>query len=174
MNESVAMTAVADPDESIPPKASKMPLIIGLVLAIAGGGGGFYAVKMGLLGGSDTVDVAHDDGHGDDHDTPSSPAQDFAFVALDPLVISLPRSGSRAHLRFAAQLEVDPAYAAEVEAVKPRIIDVLNGYLRAVDLAELEDPTALVRLRGQMLRRVQIVTGEGRVRDFLIMEFVLN
>jgi len=32
----------------------------------------------------------------------------------------------------------------------------------------------LLRLRSQMLRRVQVVTGEGRVRDLLIMEFVLN
>jgi flagellar FliL protein len=174
MNESAAMTAVADPVETVPPKASKMPLVSGLVLAIAGGGGGFFAVQKGLLGGSDTADVVQDNGHSDGHDSPSSPSLDFAFVALDPLVISLPRSGSRTHLRFAAQLEVDPAYVAEIEAVKPRIIDVLNGYLRAVDLTELEDPAALVRLRGQMLRRVQIVTGEGRVRDFLIMEFVLN
>ena len=168
------MTAIADPVEVVPKKASKMPLIIGLVLAIVGGGGGFFAVKTGMLDGSGGSEAAHAEEQTDDVDSPATSAVDVAFVALDPLVISLPRSGSRAHLRFAAHLEVDPAYAAEVEAVKPRIIDVLNGYLRAVELAELEDPTALVRLRAQMLRRVQIVTGEGRVRDFLIMEFVLN
>jgi flagellar protein FliL len=56
----------------------------------------------------------------------------------------------------------------------PRIVDVLNGYLRAVEVREFEDPAALVRLRAQMLRRVQIVTGEGRVRDLLVTEFVLN
>jgi flagellar FliL protein len=33
---------------------------------------------------------------------------------------------------------------------------------------------ALTRLRGQMLRRVQIVVGKDRVRDLLIMDFVLN
>ena len=56
----------------------------------------------------------------------------------------------------------------------PRILDVLNGYLRAVEVAELGDANALVRLRSQMLRRIQIVTGEGRVRDLLVTEFVLN
>ena len=56
----------------------------------------------------------------------------------------------------------------------PRILDVLNGYLRAVETADLENPSALVKLRAQMLRRVQIVTGEGRVRDLLVTEFVLN
>ncbi len=53
-------------------------------------------------------------------------------------------------------------------------MDILNGYLRAVDVRDLEDPSALIRLRAQMLRRIQIVTGEGRVKDLLIMEFVLN
>ena len=58
--------------------------------------------------------------------------------------------------------------------LRPRILDVLNGYLRAVEVAELEDPSALVRLRAQMLRRIQVVAGEGRVNDLLISEFVLN
>ena len=56
----------------------------------------------------------------------------------------------------------------------PRIVDVMNGYLRAMDKAVLEDPAGLVRMRAQILRRIQIVTGEGRVRDLLVTEFVLN
>ena len=56
----------------------------------------------------------------------------------------------------------------------PRILDMLNGYLRAVAVNELERPAALVRIRSHLLRRVQIITGEGRIRDFLITEFVLN
>lgn len=163
------MTAVADPEDAVPAKKSKLPLIVGLALAIAGGGGGFFAVKSGVIGGSST-----DSSVKDTHADPITPTAEVAFVPLDPLVISLPGNGSRVHLRFAAQLEVAPAYVAEVEAIKPRIVDVLNGYLRAVEISELEDPTALMRLRAQMLRRVQIVTGEGRVRDLLIMEFVLN
>ena len=46
--------------------------------------------------------------------------------------------------------------------------------VRAIDVAEIEDPGALVKMRAQMLRRVQIVSGEGRVRDLLVTEFVLN
>ena len=51
---------------------------------------------------------------------------------------------------------------------------MLNSYLRAVSINELEDPSSLIRLRAQMLRRIQIVTGEGQVRDLLVTEFVLN
>lgn len=162
------MTAVADPDADRPRRSSKKPLFIGLALAFLGGGGGFFTVQSGLLaGGGET-------GHEPNHSVASSAALTVGFVALDPLVISLPATNGRDHLRFSAQLEVPLAHVAEVAAIKPRIVDVLNGYLRAVDLAELENPTALARMRGQMLRRVQVVAGEGRISDLLIMEFVLS
>ena len=56
----------------------------------------------------------------------------------------------------------------------PPIIDVLNGYLRALEVTDIEDPAALTRLRSQMLRRAQVVAGPERINDLLIMEFVLN
>lgn len=160
------MTAVADPPADPPKKASKLPLVLGIVLLLGGGGGGFMAVKTGLIGGAHEAETTHPE------ELASLP--DLAFVALDPLVISLPNGGPNRYLKFSAQLEVVPAHMAEVAAIKPRVVDVLNGYLRAVETADLEDPTALMRLRSQMLRRVQVVAGEGRVTDLLIMEFVLN
>lgn len=153
--------------EEAPKKKSKLPILIGLVLMLALGGGGFFAVYSGILLGAPAE-------HSDAHEEAAPEAiPDIAFVPLDPMVISLQGSGAR-HLRFSAQLEVAKPYVADIELLKPRVMDVLNGYLRAVDVPALEDPSSLIRLRAQMLRRVQIVTGEGRVRDLLIIEFVLN
>lgn len=142
-------------------------MLIGLVLMLALGGGGFYATYSGMIlgGGGETA-------HGTEGQAGALP--DIAFVPVDPLVISLGNQGRNRHLRFVAQLEVEQPRQSEVTLLMPRILDVLNGYLRAVEVRELEDPTALIRLRAQMLRRVQIVTGEGRVRDLLVTEFVLN
>lgn len=152
--------------DEVPPKKSKMPLIIGLALMLSLGGGGFYAVYSGMiLAPSDQVQQGAEK-------TPDA-LPDIAFIALDPMVISI-RGGTSRHLRFTGQLEVETPYAKEVELLKPRVVDVLNSYLRAVDVRDLEDQTTLVRLRAQMLRRIQLVTGEGRVRDLLIMEFVVN
>ena len=154
-----------------------LPLIVGLVLCTGGAAAGFFGVSSGRLdsvlnlvaGGGD----ARAAGAGEEDAAPA-PLVPAAFVALDPLVVSLSPASDRGYLRFSAQLEVAPEHVEEVEAIRPRIVDVLNGYLRAVDLADLEDPAALVRLRAQMLRRLQVVAGEGRIRDLLIMEFVLN
>ena len=63
---------------------------------------------------------------------------------------------------------------AEVSLLSPRVMDVLNSYLRVISITELSDPASLARLRAQMLRRIQIVTGEGRVRDLLVTQFVVN
>lgn len=163
------MAAKPDASNDGKKKGSKLPIIVGLVLAIVGGGGGFLATQMGLIGGEKSAAASDAASKGE-----AMPILSVSFVAIDPLVISLPGTGGRDHLRFSAQLEVAPSFVSEVEAIKPRIVDVLNGYLRAVDLAELEDPAALMRLRAQMLRRVQVVAGDGRVKDLLIMEFVLS
>jgi flagellar protein FliL len=149
-----------------PKKRSKKPLLIGLVLALVLGGGGFYAAFSGLiLGGGEA--------HEDEEKAPG-PLTGIAFVPLETIVVSLgPDSGSE-HLRFTAQLEVVDSATADVTTLTPRILDVVNSYLRAIDTASIEDPHAMARLRAQMLRRIQVVTGDGRVRDLLITEFVLN
>ncbi len=156
-------------EEEAPKKKSKLGLIVGLVLALALGGGGFFAVYSGMILSPHTEE-------------PETPTEEnlvldlpqVAYIELDPLVISLGRSARNRHLRFRASIEVEPKYLQDVTTLKPRVLDVLNSYLRAVEVTDLEDPSALVSLRAQMLRRIQLVTGEGRVRDLLIIEFVLN
>jgi flagellar FliL protein len=152
--------------EEVPKKRSKKPLLIGLVLALAFGGGGFYAAYSGLILGGGEEHPAEEHGPG--------PLQGVAFVPLETVVISLDPDSGSAHLRFTAQLEVVDTAAADVTTLTPRILDVINSYLRAVDAVSIEDPHAMTKLRAQMLRRIQVVTGEGRVRDLLITEFVLN
>jgi len=166
---------MAESDETAAPieegakkKRSKMPLILGLVLALLGGGGGFMAVQAGLIGGT------HEEAQEKPMEEEPEDQPALAFVPMETLVINLPQNAQAKHLLFTAQLEVEPSYAQEVTELLPRVADILNGYLRSVELAELESPTALIRLRAQMLRRVQVVAGEGRVKDLLIMEFVLN
>jgi flagellar protein FliL len=158
-------TAEATAEEA-PKKRSKKPLLIGLVLALVLGGGGFYATFSGMILGA-----------GEDHaekDAAPGPLTGIAFVPLETIVVSLGPDSASEHLRFTAQLEVADTAAADVTTLSPRILDVVNSYLRAIDTASIEDPHALARLRAQMLRRIQVVTGEGRVRDLLITEFVLN
>lgn len=170
MTDATADAAGADEPKK---KPSKLPLIAGLVLAILGGGGGFYVAWSGLLpigGGSGSghpEETEHAvEGHG--------PAATVAFLDLPQLIASLGPASATQHLRFRASLELDQVHLPEVTLLQPRILDVLNTYLRALEPQDVEAQGALIQLRSQMLRRIQLVTGEDRVRDLLVTEFVLN
>lgn len=150
-------------EKATKPRAKGMFLLGGL-LAILLAAGGFAASYLGLILS-----------HSVDEKPPAVlPLPDIAFIPVPPVVIPLGTAGQNKHLRMGAHLEVATPHSTEVEKLMPRILDVLNGYLRAVEVAQLEDPATLIRLRSQMLRRIQVVTGEGRVRDLLITEFILN
>lgn len=164
------MSENEDTEDEPKKKGSKLPLILGLILALVGGGGSFFAVYSGmLLGGDATTDAAPDESMPVAGELP-----DVAFVEVEPMIITMGRGTASKHLRFRAQLEVPSTQKGAVEALLPRVVDVLNTYLRAVEMSDLNDPAALVRLRAQMLRRLQVVTGPGRVSDLLIMEFVMS
>lgn len=173
------MSDVGEMPETQPRKKPVLVISLSLALAFAGGAGGYYAARSGLvpdLGpGSDTAAVpetAPTTGH-DRIGLPTDLA-DIEFVALEPIMISLGQNGELRNLRFRAQIEVTSSRRKEVEKLKPRIIDVLNSYLRALEPDDLARPSALIRLRAHMVRRLRIVAGEDAVRDVLIMEFVLS
>ncbi len=188
------MTATVD----AVPARTRPPILLAALLLILGLGAGFGVVRgvLPILGGAggqsaasdahpaadtqETATAAHAaptgetaSGHGvatDGHATPSGPV----FVPLAPILVMLPPGSGPHHLRFVAQLDVEPAHADEVSVITPRIIDAFNAYLRAVEVNELQDPAALLRLRSQLLRRAQVIAGVGMVNDLLVMEFVLN
>ena len=139
-----------------------LPVLASLAMAVILGAAGFYAGMNNLLAPGSYSRAA------------GGLSDQVAFVPIPQLLVTLPPGATTRHLRLTAELEVEKPYAAEIERIMPRILDMLNGYLRAVAVKELENPAALVRIRAHLLRRVQIITGEGRIRDFLITEFVLN
>ncbi len=153
-----------DASAAQPAKASRRQLLLSLVAAPIAGGAGFFVAWSGLL------PPFWGSGH-----TGPEPASEVnnEFVPIPPITINLSGAPSR-HVRFTAQLDVPRQHAAEVTRLMPRVLDVLNTYLRALDPSEFEEPAALIRLRGQMLRRLRILLGPERVNDLLITEFVFN
>ena len=170
--------AVTDAEEVGPKKGKSKLLLISIVLAVLLGGGGFYGVYSGLIPlGASPKDADDHAKAGDDEATKDGPKKDYeepAFVVLEPFVISLGERASSHHLKISLTVEVVPGTESSVMAAIPRINDVLNTYLRAVDHRDFEVPRAMLRLRAQMLRRVRLVTPPDAVRDLLFQEFVLN
>ncbi len=149
------------PDEGEAPQKKKGGLLIGLVLALLAGGGAF-AFTSGMLGG------------GGDEPAKKMVSDGLAFVPVDPMTVSIGRPSDNRYLRFRAELEVSEDAQDDVTKMLPRVVDVLNTYLQSLDMADIEDPAALLTLRSQMQRRVDLVVGGDRVHDLLVMEFVVN
>ncbi|MCR9089614.1 MAG: flagellar basal body-associated FliL family protein [Rhodobacteraceae bacterium] len=150
-------------------KSGGKGLLVALVLFLASAGGGFYAVYSGmLLGATPSADstIHAAEAH------PDQPAP--SFVPLQPLMVTLGRGDALEALRFEGYLDVRPGSEEAVAVLMPRIMDVLNGYLRAVEIGDLADPSALMTLRAQLLRRIQVVVGDGMVNDLLISKFLLS
>ena len=165
-----AETELDGAEEEVSGKKGSKGMLVGVVLALIAGGGGFFAASNNLIPGLSGEGGAQ---------TSSAPEIMLAsttteFVAIDRMVISLGKDKGAQYLNFGAALEVVPEHKEEVTNLLPRVLDILNTYLRAVELRDIENPAAMTRLRAQMLRRVNIVTGEGRIKDLLITEFVLN
>ncbi|SEK21951.1 flagellar FliL protein [Roseivivax marinus] len=187
--------ATAD-EADVTAKKSKLPLILGVVLALLGAAGGFFAVSSGMIlggGGSDAAAASANEATAEETATPMeddtdieggaeapptavAPVElgDIAFVELPPLLVSLGPGAQNTHLRFRATLEVPSRHAAEVTTLQPRVLDAMNSYLRALSPADIEAQDALLLIRAQLTRRVQLVLGEEKLRDLLVLEFVLN
>lgn len=162
---------VADVNADIPKGKLPKALIISIFMAIIAAAAGFFVTYREMIPFPQTYSSEGNSGHGTSQ---AEPQADVVFVELPPLLVPMGNLLSNQYLRFRAELEVTPEYQGEVVTLIPRIVDVLNGYLRALDREDLEKPAALILLRSNMLRRVQTVVGEGRVSSILIMEFVVN
>jgi flagellar FliL protein len=167
------MTAMSD-DAPKPAKAKGSGfkgILIGLLLALPLGGGSFFAVYSGMIALPlpDRHAMAAEEEAAMPLDLPQT-----AFLPLEQVVVTLGRGTDLRQLALTAQLEVEPNAIDTVALLMPRVVDVMSTYLRAVDVSLVEDPASMLRLRAQMLRRIQVVTGEGMVRDLLVSEFIVR
>lgn len=144
-------------------KLSGRTIVLGLLLALVSGVGAF-SLTSGVLNPLAAVGEK----------TSEMISTDLAFVPIQPMTVALGKPSERRFLRFRAELEVKKPYRSDIETLMPRVVDVLNTYLQTLEMKDVEEPSSLLVLRSQMRRRIDLIVGENRVRDLLIMEFVVN
>lgn len=94
------------------------------------------------------------------------------IVEMNEFVVSI--RDDRNVLRMRVALEVPKDIRSEVEANDLRLRDAYMGYLRAVEVSELQDPAFLPQLRAQLLRRSKLVLGPDKVAGVLITDFLIR
>lgn len=165
------MAETSVPDETASPKAkpSRSPVVLAMVAGLSLACAGYLAVGQGLLPG-----LAGVSGGSVSLESRSAANPDTMFLALEPFMVTLPRTDPVRQLRLELQLELPKSAEAAVRAATPRLQSTMNTYLMAIDLSDIEDPNAMLRARMQLLRRLQVAVGEGLIHDLLITQFLIS
>jgi flagellar FliL protein len=130
--------------------------------------------EMAKDGGS-TADIAKDGdkgAKGDKKDGDGKPV----FFSLGDLLVNLSGEGKHPnYLKVKISLELaDEKDAAAMDALKPRIIDNFQVYLRELRIEDLRGSAGLYRLREALLLRVTEAAQPIRVRDVLFQEMLVQ
>lgn len=174
-NKTAADAQAADDGESVTqPKKSKkklvtMAIIAALFLGGAGAGGFFFlsSKNKGTVerdGGAAAPTTAE----------PARPVQSF-FYDLPDITVNLSSGGAARFLRLRAVLEVGSQLdLAEVDKIKPRIVDDFQVYLRELRPDDLRGSAGAYRLRHDLLLRANQAAQPVHVHNVLFRELIVQ
>ena len=165
----MAETGVTDENNPPATRPARAPLLLAAVAALSLGCAGYLAVGQGFLPGLTGASAS-----GSAAEVASAAGPETMFLALEPFMVTLPRTDPVRQLRLELQLELPKSAEAAVRAATPRLQATMNTYLMAVDLSDIEDPNEMLRVRMQLLRRLQVAVGEGFIHDLLITQFLIS
>jgi flagellar FliL protein len=83
--------------------------------------------------------------------------------------------GSPAYLKLSVSLELDDEeHKAAIQPLMPRITDQFQAYLRELRLDDLKGSAGVLRLKEELLRRVNAAAAPYHVRDVLLKEMIVQ
>lgn len=167
-------------------KKKLLMLLLPILLLGAGGGGAFMFVPAvhdkvtGLIGG---------DGAKKEEEAAVEPKP--YFVEIPEITVTMPNAGRARQLRIKIALELakrpgEPGGGGKeggkepkedvgrADVLSPRIYDGLVLYLRTLRDAEVDGAISIDRMRGDLQRRLDLLLGEGVLKDVLITSLVIG
>jgi flagellar FliL protein len=98
------------------------------------------------------------------------------FYDLPEILVTLNSSGRKTnYLKLKVALELDGSQGVErLDTVMPRIIDTFQVYLRELRVEDLDGSAGLLRLKEELLVRVNAAVRPVRVSDVLFKEMLVQ
>lgn len=142
----------------------------GALVLVLGGGAGAY---LFLSGGKD--DAARHDKIAHAEPAPIVPPK-VAFYDMPDVVVNIQsQDGSPAYLKLSVALELQSADEVPgLKALMPRVVDQFQGYLRELRVDDLRGSQSVMRLKEELLRRVNAAAAPYRVHDVLLKEMIVQ
>ena len=100
----------------------------------------------------------------------------MAYFDVPDLIVNIQTSdGTPAYLKLSVSLELDTAdEKAGLQALTPRIVDQFQGYLRELRMDDIKGSAGILRLKEELLRRINVAAAPYRVRDVLLKEMIIQ
>jgi flagellar FliL protein len=102
--------------------------------------------------------------------------QAAVFYDLPEILVNLNTSGRKQNfLKIRVSLELEsPLDVSKIEGVMPRIIDNFQVYLRELRIEDLQGSSGMLRLREELLTRVNNAVKPAKVNDVLFKEMLVQ
>ena len=152
-----------------PPTGAKTSKVVLILLVLNLGASGFGTFK------AITAKPAHAAPVEKKHETNEKIEVTGPVVPLDPFVVNLDEPGQSRYLKVTFQLELVKADAqALIEKNKQVIRDAILSYLSGLKLADTLGVAAKDKLRADVMKKLEGIVGEHKVRRMFIQEFVVQ
>jgi flagellar FliL protein len=161
-------------DTPKPPAAAraKGSKLVPLLLLVNLGGTG-YVVFQGMQ----QAQAAHaageakaEEGHSKDKKDEVGPV-----TPLDPFVINLNEPEATRYLKASFELEVtDAAVVAELERLKRPVRDEVLRYLSSLSVADTQGEDGKAKIQKEVVARIDLLLGGGKVRRLYFVDFVVQ
>jgi len=151
----------------------KMLMIIagGALVVLLGAGGGtyFFLFAHGAKTAGTKMAAA------DEPPQPIVPPT-VAFYDMPDMVVNIQSAdGNPAYLKLGVSLELTGAdEKAGIQPLMPRVVDQFQGYLRELRVDDLKGSAGVLRLKEELLRRINVATAPFTVKDVLLKEMIVQ
>jgi len=148
------------------PKSKMMLIIIAIVVSLGGGGGAYFFL---LAPKKDKVEHAE------------AEKKVTAFLDIKDMMIGLSADTAQATIGGAHMMKLhvaleiaDAKELPTVQALQPRIEDIFQVYLREMRPIDLQGSAAILRLKEELLHRVNLAVQPKKVDAVLIKELLIQ
>ncbi len=141
---------------------------IGVVVLLMGGGAAYYFF---LRGPDKSAELAANAPEA----LPATPPN-IVYADMPDIIVNIQGADAApAYLKLSVSLELDSAEEkAGITALMPRVVDQFQGYLRELRIDDLKGSAGIVRLKEELIRRVNSAAAPYRVHDVLLKQMIVQ
>jgi flagellar FliL protein len=145
----------------------KLLIIVAAALLLVLGGGGAALYFFVFAAKNEPVKSASE--------LPATPPT-IIYCDMDEMIANIQSSdGNPVYLKLEVSLEVtSPEEKAGIEAMKPRIRDQFQAYLRELRPDDLKGSAGVMRIKEELVRRTNAIAAPYKVRDVLLKNMIIQ